>query len=502
MNKEALKGQLSASVAEMYNNIRINDLEKELLAIGDSLNGKIQAQDINLIEAMARINSIQRFVDSPENILGAPGTKHGEIAEHVEVGITNAKQAIKGLADRATFDNVGRTAPEDYIVDGLKVQSKFINGTNNTLKHVLDHLDKYAESENFGRDGSFYHIPKDQFSEIMDVLSDENALRLGSKSTRAILEKIEQIEKTTGKKFTDVVRPAHSDYGDVQIEKVQETIDRYRKEIQDENEEILKEINKKAQEEKEKAVSQHKGTVGESVKAGAAAAAFCGVLTLGASIYKKKKEGKKLSEFTEEDWKEIGIDTGKSAAKGGITGFSVSRLTNLTSMSAPVAGGYVSGAIGVASAFDGYRKGEITFSEFIENSEMLCMDTAATVFGSILGQMICPVPCVGMMLGSFVADFVWDNVKRHCTKKELILINEYRDRKQKELDTLNYEYKLFVNEMLEKYKKLGGISAMAFDFDINYQLRFEYSQQLARENGVAESEILKTENDIDDFFLI
>ena len=60
----------------------------------------------------------------------------------------------------ATKDGVGRTAPEDYRVNGVAVQSKYINGTNNSLSHVLEHLEKYKDI-NFGQDGSYYVIPKD-----------------------------------------------------------------------------------------------------------------------------------------------------------------------------------------------------------------------------------------------------------------------------------------------------------------------------------------------------
>lgn len=501
MNKENTEAQISASIAEAFNNIRLNDLENELINIREALQNNIQTQDINLIEAMKRINEIQRFVDSPERILGAPGTKHGEIAEHVEVGINNAKQAIKGLADRATFDNVGRTAPEDYLLDGIKVQSKFINGTNNTLSHVLEHLDKYADSIGFGRDGSIYHIPNDQYKEIMDVLSDENAFRLGSKSTRAILDKINQIEQTTGKKFIDVVKPAVADYEDVQLNKIQDTIEKYRDEINQENRKILDNINKKSEAETNQAIAEHKWTVGEAAKAGAVATAVAGVITLGTEVYKRKKEGLKISEFTEKDWEEIGLETGKGAFKGGVTGFSVSCLTNLTSMSAPVAGGYVSGAIGIASAYMGYRNGEVTFTEFIENSEMLCIDTAAVVTGSIIGQLLCPIPCLGMIIGSIASSIVWNIFKTHCNEKELFLINEYRHRKQQELDNLDYEYREFVQKITTKYNELGDITTMAFDFNVNYQIRFEYSQKLAAVNGVHESEILKSKEDIDNFFL-
>lgn len=501
MNKQILDGQISAAIAEAFNNHRLNDLERELASIDDVLQQKIESQDINFIEAMKRINDIRRFVDSPENILGAPGTKHGEIAEHVEVGITNARQAIKGLADRATFENVGRTAPEDYIVDGIKVQSKFINGTNNSLKHVLEHLDKYADSIGFGRDGSIYHIPHDQYKEIMDILSDENSFRLGSKSTRAILEKIAGIEQTTGKKFVDVVKPADADYSDVQLNKIQETIDKYKSEIDKENRSIMKRMRQNAEKEAEQAAAEHKWSLGEAAKAGAVGAAVGGAVAFGTQVFKKKKDGKRISDFSENDWKKIGLESGKGAVKSGVTGFGVSCLSNLTCMSAPVAGGYVSGAIGIASAFSGYQKGEVTFSEFIENSEMLCMDTAAVVAGSIIGQLICPVPCVGMIIGSVAANIVWDNVKKYCNEKEQILIDEYRERKQKEIESLDAEYKSFVESILTKYNTLGGLTAMAFNFDLNYQLRFEYSQKLAAANGVPDEEILKTEMDIDDFFL-
>lgn len=501
LSKGVVEGQISASVAEAFNNIRFNDLENELTSIRETLQNNIQAQDINLVEAMKRINDIQRFVDSSEHILGAPGTKHGEIAEHVEVGITNARQALKGLADRATFDNVGRTAPEDYLLDGIKVQSKFINGTNNTLNHVLEHLDKYADSIGFGRDGSIYHIPNDQYKEIMDILSDENAFRLGPKSTRAILDKINQIEQTTGKRFIDVVKPADADYQDVQLNKIQDTIDKYREEINRENKKILDDINKKSKADESQAIAEHKWTVGEAAKAGAIAAAAAGVITFGTEVYKKKKEGKKLSEYSEDDWKEIGLETGKGSAKGAVTGFSVSCLTNLTCMSAPVAGGYVSGAIGITSAYIGYQNGEVTFTEFIENSEMLCMDTAAVVAGSIIGQLLCPVPCLGMVIGSIASSIVWNIFKSHCNEKELILINEYRQRKHQEIENLDSEYREYVQRIVEKYNELGGITAMAFDFDLNYQLRFEYSQKLAEAVGVDDSEILRSGNDIDDYFL-
>jgi hypothetical protein len=88
-------------------------------------------------------------------------TKHGEIAEQVEVGVRNARQAIERVQDvsdlSATFDGVGRTAPADYMIDGVDVESKFINGVNNNLNHVLQHMETYP---NFTQENPFTISPK------------------------------------------------------------------------------------------------------------------------------------------------------------------------------------------------------------------------------------------------------------------------------------------------------------------------------------------------------
>ncbi|MGQ7156694.1 hypothetical protein ACUODF_44430, partial [Escherichia coli] len=70
----------------------------------------------------------------------------------------------------ATFDGVGRTAPEDYLINGVPYQSKFINGVINNLTYVLKHMEKYNE---FGRDGSKYMIPKDIYDLVTRLRAGE-----------------------------------------------------------------------------------------------------------------------------------------------------------------------------------------------------------------------------------------------------------------------------------------------------------------------------------------
>lgn len=129
--------QAIGGVVNLFNNLNQDDLVR-----------KLSDQNSNFVDALGKIESVREFISSPEHILGSTVTKHGEIAEQVEVAIINAREAVMGLPARATFDGLSRTAPADYMIDNSFVQSKFINGTNNTLKHVLEHLENIQNGKN------------------------------------------------------------------------------------------------------------------------------------------------------------------------------------------------------------------------------------------------------------------------------------------------------------------------------------------------------------------
>lgn len=71
----------------------------------------LAVQDANLENALAEMQELKKFVSDPEHILGTVQTKHGEVAEHMQVNISNARNYIHGLAAEYTFEGVGRTAP-------------------------------------------------------------------------------------------------------------------------------------------------------------------------------------------------------------------------------------------------------------------------------------------------------------------------------------------------------------------------------------------------------
>jgi hypothetical protein len=205
---EPVKDQVTGIVVD-----QLNQMNQQ------AMNIQLDAQHIAFEVATEQMQKVRDFIANPSGILGSMSTKHGEIAEQVEVGVRNARQAIEErLQDesllKATFEGVGRTAPVDYMIDNVAVQSKFINGAKDNLDHVLRHLDKYPE---FGRKDEIYHIPKDHWKTIRDVLDGKPVDNLNEKSIRAIQEKVVAMEQATGRSFDDLVRPGISDYRDVQL---------------------------------------------------------------------------------------------------------------------------------------------------------------------------------------------------------------------------------------------------------------------------------------------
>ena len=270
---------------------------------------RLNQQDINLEESLNELNEIKKFIEDAEHILGNASTKHGEIAEVMQVRIANARRLIKGLARNHSFEGVGRTAPEDYMRNGKQVQSKFYNGLRNTLfgKHALaEHLEKYRD---FTKNGGSYDIPKDQYEEMVDLLNkyhtDPKQL---SRSEYNLAKKIDEFLKSKGLELGKDIKPSVVNYSDVQQGNANKTVEK-----EEEN------IKKEDEKQRKKAYEESKPSLQEGLKATAVSAAVEGGVSFCMSVVKKRKE-KSFSEFSEEDWKEIGLDAGKGAVKGGIRG--------------------------------------------------------------------------------------------------------------------------------------------------------------------------------------
>ena len=446
---------------------------------------ELSNQNINFSKAISEIYNVRNFVGTPENILGSQLTKHGEIAEQVEVGISNARSYIQGGDKIATFEGVGRTAPEDYIVNGLNVQSKFYNGINNVLKNgILGHLEKY---QNFTEDGGFYHIPKDQYIIIQKILNGEAIENLSSRTIDTIKSNINEIEQATGKSFIDVVKPTISDYSEVQQGVIHKTLNNHEKDIISKNEQKIDEIK-----------LEHKANFQEGLKATIGAAAVGGVLSFTTSVYKHYKNEKNIfkNELSKKELKELGIDTAKGSALGGITGASIYGLTNYASLSAPFAAAVVGASKSLSSLAVDYKNGEITLSEFIDMGFIVCSESSIVGIATAAGQMIIPIPALGAVIGSLTGVIMLKLLGEDSGKTASQIKKEMNDF----LNGLDEAYIKVIDKIKKEFDELGDLTTIAFDLKLNTTL-LSRSLDLARAYGVKESELLKNRQEVDDYFL-
>jgi len=454
----------------------------------DEFVARLNQQDLNLEEALKELDSIKQFLGNPDHILGSQFTKHGEIAEHMQVNFANARRAIQGLSKNHTFDGVGRTAPEDYIRDGQQVQSKFYNGLKNTFfgKHaLLEHLDTYPD---FVKNGGSYDIPKDQYAKMVELLDKykHNPSQLNT-SDYNLAKKIDDFLKSNGLELGRDINPAIVDYGDVQQGTANQTVDK--------EEKIIKEEDGK---QRKKAYDDSKPTLKEGVKAAGVSAAVEGGVTFCMSVAKKRKE-KKFSDFSSDDWKEIGVDTGKGAVKGGIRGGSIYVLTNFTATPANVASAYVTAAYGIVSQVKELEKGKVSKEDFVINCETVCLDVTVSAIASVAGQILIPIPVLGTVIGNVAGEFVYELCKKQGTLKSLRIIEGYNAEMAKLNQQLDIQYLQVVLEIQKALQKFKDLEELAFDEEAN--IAFSGSADLAAEVGVADSKILKTKEDIDNFFL-
>lgn len=470
--------------------------KKTIESIEKALVESNKNQDINFLNAMREIEDVKKFLGDPSKILGSKLTKHGEVAEHVEVGIGNAKQLIKGLPKRFTFEETERTAPHDFIMDGIKIQSKFINGESNSLSAVIEHLDKYNDID-FGRDGSKYVIPKDYHETINKIIQGEKVEGLSQKTINSIKNKVNIIQQMTGKDFNDVVTPSGSNYREIQLGAVDKTLHKSTKEITAEDSNIRRNFKEEADKKKDVAIFKSQPSIQEALKVGAISAVTEGVIQTAVVMFQKKK---RMKDYNVEDWKEVGIVFGEGSTKGAVRGISIYALTNYAYMTAPLASSFVSASYGVASLYSAYKKGEISSEEMIEQAEILCFDTTLNLIGSTVGQTLIPIPVLGAVIGSIASSIVGGIIKDQLNAQEKELIKLSKARYEENMKLLDEKLAIEIEKLVKRMMFMWGLSRMAFDYNLNASLRFETSQRLAVAHGVCYNKILKSEKEVDDYF--
>ncbi|ESA32463.1 hypothetical protein N836_26005 [Leptolyngbya sp. Heron Island J] len=470
--------QLIGGIVEVANRQRLTDLQEALVT-----------QEQALTDALQEIQKVHEFVGTPEKILGNHLTKHGEIAEQVEVGIRNARDLIEQKPPTATFETVGRTAPADYLIDGVEVQSKFINGATKNLDHVLKHMNKY---QNFGRDGSYYHIPQDHYDVIEKILKGESGDGLAAKTVRKIQGQIQEVEQTTGRPFTTVVKPGVSSYAEVQQGKIHGTLEKHEDAIRDRDADQRSAIE-----------IEHQASINEMAQVAFKGAAIGAGLKVTFKLIEKVREGKNpfKGDFRIKDWQDIGISAAQGSAMGSVSGASIYAMTSFANLSAPLAGAILSAGYSVASLANSYRKGEIDLDEFLDLGQLACAESAMVAVGAAIGQSTIPMPVIGAVVGTIASRLVIDFGKKYLTNESdqlEVWMTQYQAQWTKRIDAA---YHAVLQQITAEFEKLGNLMVSAFDESKNTALRLQASIDLARVFGVVEGSIIHNTDELDEFML-
>jgi len=481
--------QAVASWISYLNQIRVERLQ-------EAINQILETEGENLADAQASINEALKKIT--EDIVnkgqgrGGLNGMHGFIAEISEVGIGNARELIEGKAP--IYEWINDNSPDDLRRGAVYIQQKFCAAGNHlSLEAIKMHHDKYPDYLDGMRK---YQIPADHYEKIKWLLSisKEDANKMATGTGEFSLKQWKEVHEffESGDIPLDRIEPSLLEYKDVQRGMYETTYENEQIRLQERNEERI-------QEQKDSAYNESKPTLKEGAKATVIAAAIEGGMTLCMDIAKKRKEGKRICEFDENDWKEIVGDTGKSTLKGGVRGASIYALTNYTATPGAVASAMVTAGFGIAEQAHLFRKGQLTEQSFIENSEMLCLDASVSALSSFVGQALIPVPILGAVIGNTVGTMIYQVTKDSLSAKEQALIEEYIQSIKDFNAQLDEQYLKYVNDINESMVLYYSLLEKAFDPDVS--IAFDGSIDLAKQIGVPAEEILDTKEKVMSFFM-
>lgn len=454
---------------------------------GRDLADALTSQDKAFLGALREMQVVRNFVGTPESILGSATTKHGEIAEQVHVGFRRALDALHGRVPTATFDGVGRFDPVDYRDAGLDIQSKYYNGLRNTLDGISEHAARYP---GFATGEGRYHIPRDQYQQLEQLNQNGRIEGLSDRSTNVIRGRLDSLEQSTSRPGGELIQPGETTYREVQQGRVHETIRDREDTLAGRSEEL-----------KDSARVEHSASLAGLGQAAAIGATVGAGVGLAQGVWVKYREGRNpfRGEFSAQDWRDLGVPVAQGAGGGAVAGGSLYLLTNSTNLSAPAAGAFVSGLMGIGSLLHQYHAGAIGGEEFVDLSQIVVVDAAIVGLASMTGQILIPVPLLGAFIGSVAGKFVASAINQSLGEAESELVEQLHAHERSALAQLDQAYETYVQRLDEYFGNLERLASVAFDEAVNTDLRLGVSVRFAESVGVPAGLILRTTDDLDRF---
>ncbi|MFC4127214.1 hypothetical protein [Nocardia rhizosphaerae] len=457
----------------------------------DNLLSSLCRQDQNLQDALTSVDEAMGRIDLEVVAANRGGQRgmHGFIAEIAEVGIGNARRLIAG--HEADYRWVNDNGPVDLMRGSVEIQQKFVAaGGRFSLSAIAEHSQKYPE---YVPNGGMYQIPSDHFEMIqrMRALSHGEASKLLSRGGDGPSLRDWQRVQTffqDGSVGIESLEPSTLRYDEVQRDVYASTMAAEKDSLRATDRSLRDDAHQLS-----RPTLREGGTVAFTAAATAGGTAF--VL----AVFAKRREGKRLNEFSGQDWQDIAADTGVGIGKGGVRGLSIYALTNFTATSAAVASSIVATSFSIAEQANKLRRDEIDELEFIENSELIALEAAVRALSCFVGQAAIPIPILGAIIGNTVGTVMYKAVASSLTKRDAALIERYLDEQRALDEQLATEYQALLAKLDRGMSNYLGLLERAFSPDV--QVALAGSVELAVTLGVASDEILDSEDKIDAYFL-
>ncbi|MGW5440244.1 hypothetical protein [Nocardia asteroides] len=456
----------------------------------DNLLGALRLQDGHLQDALASVDEAISKIDLEVVSANRGGQRgmHGFIAEIAEVGIGNARKQILGEAP--DYQWVNDNGPVDLMRGSVEIQQKFVAaGGRFSLGAITEHLQKYPE---YVRNGGKYQIPSDHFEMIqrLRALSPEEASKLSRSGEGPSLRDWQRVQTFFESRSVGIesLEPSTLRYDEVQRDVYASTMAAEKDSLRATDRSL-----------RDDAYQQSRPSLREGSTVALTAAVTAGGTAFVMAVFTRRRQGKRLKEFTGQDWLDIAGETGLGAGKGGVRGLSIYTFTNFTATSAAVASSIVTASFSIAEQANKLRRNEIDELEFIETSELIALEAAVRALSSFVGQAAIPIPVLGAVIGNTVGIVMYKAVASSLTKREAALIERYLEEQRALDEQLDTEYQALLDKLDQSMSDYLGLLERAFSPDV--EVAFVGSVALAAALGVAAEEILDSEEKVDAYFL-
>lgn len=226
------------------------------------------------------------------------------------------------------------------------------------------------------------------------------------------------------------------------------------------------------------------------------------------ALLRKRSDGKKIPELSNEDWKEVAKAVSQNAVIKDDELFSVwvfsmyeryirysiDQITPLVSEST------VETINGLADELrdkaDSFGNGFISEVAYIEDSMWIALEAMVKLLAS---TMYLTGDSEVAELSEALSAFAFEYGRAMLYHRELAIINEFLESQRQTDEELKQKFAEYLSDLeaySEQFHKLIDNA-----FSPNFREAFLYSIQLAKAAGVKENEMLKSEEDIDAFFL-